>query len=247
MLNKEKFIKPKEKVDLITINTISPLDALKTLEYSQKNIIFNRIILFSHEEPIDNKFEFIKIQKFQNIAEYSNFVLSLSKYLDSDFVLIVQEDGHIINPSNWSDKFLDYDYIGAPWPSSNNWLKRWDKYGNNVSNTIRQNIKSNRVGNGGFSLRSRKFLEFSSTFENCQGLSEDIFLSLYNYNLAKEFGLNFPSVNKAMQFSYETPLSKFFNKHETRNRNFNMNNHFGWHGKKFINSDYLINLKHQDN
>ena len=37
-------------------------------------------------------------------------------------------------------RFFDYDYIGAPWP--NNFV--------------------NRVGNGGFSLRSKKFLELTA-------------------------------------------------------------------------------------
>ena len=25
---------------------------------------------------------------------------------------------HIVNPEMWDKKFLNYDYIGAPWPSS---------------------------------------------------------------------------------------------------------------------------------
>ena len=25
-------------------------------------------------------------------------------------------DGHIVNPHLWTNEFLKYDYIGAPWP-----------------------------------------------------------------------------------------------------------------------------------
>lgn len=47
--------------------------------------------------------------------------------------LIVQWDSWIINPDAWTDEFIEYDYIGAPW----GW--HGDEY---------------EVGNGGFSLRS---------------------------------------------------------------------------------------------
>jgi hypothetical protein len=49
-------------------------------------------------------------------------------------VLVVQHDGFIVRPESWDRKFLQYDYIGAPW-----------------DNGI--------VGNGGFSLRSKRLLD----------------------------------------------------------------------------------------
>ena len=52
-------------------------------------------------------------------------MLKIGEYIESDFALVVQDDGHIVNPNNWSDEFLAYDYIGAPWPSSRKWNKRW--------------------------------------------------------------------------------------------------------------------------
>ena len=48
--------------------------------------------------------------------------------------LMIQWDSWIINPAAWSDEFLGYDYIGAPW---------WYGDGRNV-------------GNAGFSLRSTR-------------------------------------------------------------------------------------------
>jgi len=53
-------------------------------------------------------------------------------------VLSIQYDSWIVNPSAWTDEFLEYDYIGAPW----SWFP--DK----------------NVGNSGFCLRSRRLLEF---------------------------------------------------------------------------------------
>ena len=48
--------------------------------------------------------------------------------------LMIQWDSWIIDPAAWSDEFLGYDYIGAPW---------WYTDGRNV-------------GNAGFSLRSKR-------------------------------------------------------------------------------------------
>jgi hypothetical protein len=50
---------------------------------------------------------------------------------------VIQWDGFVINSANWLPEFLDYDYVGAVWP--------WQPPGY-------------QVGNGGFSLRSRKLL-----------------------------------------------------------------------------------------
>lgn len=244
-MNEKKIITPSKSIDLITINTISPQTGVKTLDYSQQNFNFNRVILFSHENPNNNKYEFVKIQKFESLIDYSNFILKISNYLNSDYIMVVQDDGFIINPNNWTNTFLDYDYIGAPWPASKKWLNRWEKYGTEISSTIKQNIKQNRVGNGGFSLRSKKFIEYSSNFDNCKGLSEDIFLTLYNYHLANKSGIKFPSIETALKFSYETPLGKILNKNEKRSLNLDIKKHFGFHGKKFKNSKDLIDLKYQ--
>jgi hypothetical protein len=53
-------------------------------------------------------------------------------------VLLVQWDGYVCNPDAWDPAFLDCDYIGAKWFWHNDAM---------------------RVGNGGFSLRSRRLLE----------------------------------------------------------------------------------------
>ncbi len=59
-------------------------------------------------------------------------------HIETPHVLLVQWDGYAINPGAWRSEFLDVDYIGAKW--------YWQTDGP-------------RVGNGGFSLRSRKLLE----------------------------------------------------------------------------------------
>ena len=34
----------------------------------------------------------------------------------SDFALLIQHDGHIVNYRNWDNSFLEFDYIGAHGP-----------------------------------------------------------------------------------------------------------------------------------
>ena len=67
----------------------------------------------------------------------------------TDYVLIVQTDGFVLRPG-LGDFLGEYDYIGAPWPKPS-----W--YTNRVFPHPRF-----CVGNGGFSLRSKKICEMAS-------------------------------------------------------------------------------------
>ena len=69
----------------------------------------------------------------------------------TEYVLIVQNDGFPLRPG--LDEFVGkYDYIGAPWEKHNTYYDLYpDRY---------------RVGNGGFSLRSRRLCEAASTLYN---------------------------------------------------------------------------------
>ena len=234
-------------VDLITINTNSVIDGIKALEYSQKSLEFNNVYLFSNEN-VSGNFDLIKIDKFKNIVEYNNFLVKLNKYINSDFALIIQHDGHIINPLNWSDRFLKFDYIGAPWPNDKKWLDRWEKYPERIKNEIFKNIQFNRGGNGGFSLRSKKFLDYSSSFDPDfikNGVPEDIFLNLVNYDKAVENQIKYPDVETAIKFSYESPLKGRHKNIEKKYHFYNSKQHFGWHGNKFLNSRKLLKLKYK--
>ena len=53
------------------------------------------------------------------------------------------------------------------------------------------------------------------------------------------------SIETALKFSYETPLNGRNLKKESNAIDLDPELHFGWHGKKFKNSDYLLNLKHE--
>ena len=61
------------------------------------------------------------------------------QWLRTDHFLLIQWDGHVANADAWTDEFLAYDYIGSPWP---------------------QHPEECRVGNGGFSLRSKRLARY---------------------------------------------------------------------------------------
>lgn len=143
-----------------------------------------------------------------NIDEYSKYCLyELYKHVDKDYCLMVQDHAFIINPEAWSNEFYEYDYIGAPWPYKEN--SYITPFGENI-----------RVGNGGFSLRSKKLLQvplkrkipfdcatgdFYKHF-NANNFAEDGNICVHNRHMFIEEGCKFPPVEVAARFSYETPV-----------------------------------------
>ena len=74
---------------------------------------------------------------------------------------------------------------------------------------IISSLSKNRVGNGGFSLRSKEFLNYSSKFNDCLSYAEDVFLCLVNYEEAINNKIKFAPFEIALKFSYEVPLGGF--------------------------------------
>lgn len=141
--------------------------------------------------------------------EYSRYVLfELTKHVDTPFALLVQHDGYVTNPEMWTDEFLEYDYIGAPWPPETHYTPR----GTEV-----------RVGNGGFSLRSKKLLgafnELRLKFtDNGTGFfHEDGQICNYYRKTLEDYGIKFAPVELAARFSTELQVpetTKSFGKHK---------------------------------
>ena len=116
-------------ITICAIDSVQPEKAKAAIERSKRHIKFGGELFIDHMS-INSK------------QAYSKFILQeLHKYIKTDFVLIVQWDGWVINASAWRDDFLNYDYIGAVWP--------WHPEGL-------------RVGNGGFSLRRERLVELTA-------------------------------------------------------------------------------------
>jgi hypothetical protein len=222
------------QVTILTINCVDPREGINAMYHSMKNIAFKEAILFTHLPVWADGITVKKINQLKSVDEYNDFVLRLAEYVDSDYVLVVQDDGFVTNADNWDNEFLKYDYIGAPWPKDPSWIelqraKEWMTRG------------FNQIGNGGFSLRSRRFLELSAEFTTCNGYGEDVFLTCINNAYMKAGGVKFPSIGLAKRFSYENNLADW--KHAGE---FDISQHFGFHGKNFSNHQQLIALKNHE-
>lgn len=193
-------------IDLIIIDCLEPLKAVDTLDICTKNILFGNSIVFTDKKINSGLHNLIKIDKIDTIEKYSDFCLTLNNYINNEYVLIVQNDGFILNASLWNDDFFKYDYIGAPWKQTC--------------------MIGQKVGNGGFSLRSKKFLEFSCSFETTEGIPEDNFLCIHNYHAALDYGINYAESFVANNFAFEYP--------NIYRENFYPENHFGFHGKHHL-------------
>ena len=135
-----------------------------------------------------------------DVVGYSQFIIaSLNNYVETGHCLIVQSDGFILDATRWKDQFLQYDYIGAPWPEYVDLMP---------PGSGRMRLNKNSVGNGGFSLRSKKLLEITSRIDlddlNFPLKSEDLVICHYLYDEMRAAGIRFAPPELAALFSIES-------------------------------------------
>jgi hypothetical protein len=126
----------------------------------------------------------VPIARLDSSRDYSAFILTqLADHVRSSHCLIVQWDGFVLDAGSWEDAFLEFDYIGAPWPQFDD---------------------DHAVGNGGFSLRSRKMLEACRDPSFVTGHPEDVAICRTNRDLLEEkFGMRFADRETAGRFAFE--------------------------------------------
>ena len=187
------------------------------IKMAQRLAMVDKIYTISDSPFIEcDNVEFIKINPLTSNNQYGKVIFDLlPEIITDDFVLIFQWDGFPLNPSKWKNDFLGYDYIGAP-------LGNW-------------------VGQGGFSLRSRKLLKTLKNLRITIDLTnpfdqpEDQIICHHKRAVLEENGIKFAPINTAAQFSFDCgPINK---------------NVLGFHGTQnfpiFLNESDLI--KYADN
>lgn len=142
-----------------------------------------------------------------------------SERTTTPFILFMEWDSCVLNPAAWTDNFLSYDYIGAPWPDHHD--PGWPACGDH-----------NNVGNGGFSLRSKRFCktvrEFSFTHQGDPAMAaSDSWVCRTMRPKLEGMGLKFAPEAMAARFSCENKVYAgqfgFHGKHTAE-----MNNWGGW-------------------
>lgn len=205
-------------ITLFIADTIDPYRALHAIIASSRECYFEDIVLITHRkhhiERIPTKDVLYNMGKENDaqaeeilrrvkiyyadigtIEEYSRFMVEkLNNYVSKPYCLVIQYDGYILNPEKWDKRFLDYDYIGAVW------------YHDNMCG---------HVGNGGFSLRSKRIIEYAQRHSKKNTLTyhpEDV---LYCYLGSAKFKIAPPEI--AAKFSTEYEYRGQFGFHYNKN------------------------------
>ncbi len=127
-------------VTLVCIDCTDADLALKVLEICKSKADFGDVKLLTsiilNEEQNTHK---IEIDTLKSLVMYSVFCLTeLYKYIDTTHLLIVQRDGFILNPQSFKMEWLELDYIAPLF------------------------VQMDIVGSGGFSLRSKRIMEYAA-------------------------------------------------------------------------------------
>ena len=176
-------------VTLCAVDCLTPSLAAEALRHSSREIDFGEILLIS-DVPQPTPVRQVLIEPLNSRAAYSRFVLErLVEYVSTPYVLLIQWDGFVIHPRRWEDGFTKADYIGAWW----GWFQ--DEF---------------NMGNGGFSLRSRRLLEcvarrLTTRSADAVGQQNEDLVICRELRPALETidGLVFASAAVARAFSYE--------------------------------------------
>jgi hypothetical protein len=208
------------KISLTCIDTLNNQGTIRAVKTTLDTIPqISKVYWFSDipfPEELRCEVEWTKVAKIrpENFIKDYNFLslFLVPSIVKDDYNIIVQSDGFAVNPEAWTYEFLDYDYIGAVWP--------WIDPGVNV-------------GNGGFSLRSKKLYEAllnTRAYEN-DGAEDTIIGTTTRPILESQYGIKYAPIELADRFSIE---------HNTNSPWFKKS--LGFHGKHGIANHYDVNL-----
>ncbi len=191
-------------VTMVAMATRNVEETLSGMVYSCRGVKFGAVKLLSHFSPPGMaripELEFVRIEKVKSIDEWSRQIIyDLGAHIKTEFALLVHADGFVVNPSSWRKEFLDYDYIGAPWPLPTDDFSYRDVNGNIV-----------RVGNS-VSLRSKRLLDLpvklNLPWEPFHGYyNEDGFICVKNKHIYEANGMKFAPLDVAKYFSHEAMI-----------------------------------------
>lgn len=171
-------------VSLVCVETRRHALALHALEHCLRLAQFKECLLLSPTTPaMPSGIKHVPIADIDSVAAYSDFIVGrLGDYFSGEHVLIVQWDGFVLDAARWDARFLDYDYIGAPWPDA-----------------------ARTVGNGGFSLRSRRLWDALRDIDPVTTHPEDTCICIEQRSALEARGIRFAPTELAETFAWEAP------------------------------------------
>lgn len=170
--------------------------AIRAVEQATAGIDFGEVLYLSPVRPTSLRcdYRFVQIPRFDYAAAMRFQARTMGEFCRHDFQLSIEWDGYPHRPDLWEDGFLDWDYIGAPWPPS-----------------LVPGATRSVVGNGGCVLRSRRFIEALRDAPDHNDESGDVYWCQNAEVLATvaKKGCRFAPVDVALRFSFESTLPEF--------------------------------------
>ncbi len=173
-----------DDVSLVCVETRRVGLAVFALQQCLRKARFKECLLLSPHAPVlPQGILHVPIADITSVAAYSDFVIrDLPRYFTGRHVLIAQWDGFILDADCWDPRFLDNDYIGAPWPDA-----------------------ARTVGNGGFSLRSRRLWDALRDIDPVTTHPEDACICIELRQPLEARGIRFAPSELAGTFAWEAP------------------------------------------
>lgn len=172
-------------VTLLCVETREPELAHWAIDRCLSGIQFAKVVLITNLDRIQAKrsdIEYVQAPLIRTTKDYSELLLTgIGQYVESSHVLVIQWDSFVTHPQLWSDDFLRYDYIGPVWPHH----------------------PKTPVGNGGFSLRSKKLLNVIQQPGFMKKHPEDYCICADNRDFLEQKDIRIAPVNIAEQFAVE--------------------------------------------
>lgn len=177
-------------VTLATVTSVATEQTAQAMAKSLDAVAFANALWVCDAQPpeiLTGRVEWVKVAPLTTREAYSQFIMrELGLLLQTPHVLLVQWDGYVLDPAVWSADFLEFDYIGAPWPHFRD---------------------AHNVGNGGFSLRSQRLLRATAKLPET-GEAEDVAICrTWRPRLEEEYGIRFAPKNVAQRFAFERGTS----------------------------------------
>lgn len=175
----------KAPVTLVLIDTESHVLANNAIEQSTRQFDFAEVLVFTDRTELWPRHRTVRIAPIRSIEDYNRIAISeVPQQLRTDFFVLAQFDGFVLDGSAFREEFYRFDYIGAVWP----------------------HFPHFRVGNGGFCWRSRRLAEAVAGMAGFrrEGEPEDVFIArIARVALEMRHGCVFADEATASRFSSE--------------------------------------------
>jgi hypothetical protein len=184
-------MKKKNNLTIVCVDTMYHKLASRALDKAVQVTGCDNVLVLS-DKDIYSGSTWIKINPI-DFPTYSKVLFKdMHKYIKTPHYMVVQYDGMPTDSTHWDPEYLNYDYIGAVWP--------WHPEGSNV-------------GNGGFSIRSKKLAKLCASPEYRvtpfgRYYGEDELICRVYGNMLKKQGIKIAPSSLAAKFSQEIPGCK---------------------------------------